>query len=38
MLLATLLLGISVLGAEVAAVKPQFANKNQLIRPEGYRE
>ncbi len=38
MLLATLLLGISVLGAEVAVVKPQFANGNQLIRPEGYRE
>lgn len=38
LLSATLLLGISVLGAEVATVKPQFTDGNHLIRPEGYRQ
>ena len=38
LLLATLLMGAVLLGAEANTSAPQFTNDNKLIRPEGYRE
>lgn len=38
LLLATLLMGAVLLGAEANTSAPQFTTDNQLIRPEGYRE